>query len=770
MRLQVSLTALAAAMASTLPTYAAPQSPLSDRPHAESAPDHAHTNGLNAQHSEVLTAPTTALSAASPAPIAATANSAAPERRRERDIEEINITGTTTRFGATKSDIPILETSRSVSVITDQQFLDRGALTLDDTLLYTAGVVGDAFGFATRGDFPTVRGLDVPEYLDNIQALFGFTNNARSDIYTLEQVEVLKGPASVLYGQGSPGGILNTVSKRASQDNDTRELVLDYGTHDRKQIAADIGVNLSDTVSARLVALYRDSGTQVDFVNDDAIVLAPSLTFENDSTQITALINFTDRNSDTAGQFLPLLVSGCADTDVTISEPALCAGATGQQVDNSVYVGEPAFNRYDTQSFSATLFAVQDITDQLTFEATARYRDGEANYRQTWISFLGAGTPRVTPSGDAFGRTWYDAPATSEQYAVDARLRGQFKTGIFEHEALAGVHYQDAETATDAANLYALPTSFNIFSPVYDASEIPSQAAFDAVRVLRATDTETLGFYINDQITAGRFVFNAGIRFDDVSTSDGTTTQDDKATTLSFGALYKTDIGLNPYVSYAESFLPVVGIDTVTNQPLNPQEGKQWEFGLKYQPAGSRTYITAAYFDIEQSNLPNPADLPGANTQQEGIASIKGFETELHTQMGDFTLDAAFSYTDAEDPDGTPFPSLPKRQASAWLMWVPSAEPYEGLRIGAGARYASANPSNGTSFIAANGFAATPLEVVTSGYTVFDALIGYDFGDFDLSVNVRNLLGKDYYSTCLARGDCFSGETRTLVARLSYSF
>lgn len=688
------------------------------------------------------------------------------------DEETIVVTGRVSTFGATKSETPILETARSVSVITSEEFLEKGALTLDDTLNYTAGVVGDTFGFSTRGDFPRVRGLDVPEYLDNIQVLFGFYNNARSDIYTLEQVEVLKGPASVLYGQGSPGGILNTVSKRAGPDNLESEIFVEYGTYDRAQISADIGVDLSGDgrFTGRLVALYRNADTQVDFVNDDAIVVAPSLSFDNGTTSFTVLANYTDRNSDTAHQFLPLAVSGCASSKVTISEPNICSGNITQEVDPSLYVGDPGFNRYDSKSFSITLFGQHQFNDVLSYEATARYRDNEADYRQTWVSFLGDGTPRVLANGTATGRSWYDAPAGSDQIAVDSRFRAQFNTGAIEHEVLAGINFQSIETTLDAAFLYAQPTTFNLLSPVYSGSEIPAQALFDAARNNTINEIETLGFYINDQITIGNLILNAGIRFDDLKTGNGTTNQDNSATSLSFGALYKTPIGLNPYISYAESFQAVVGNDTVTNQPLLPQRGKQIEAGVKFQPPGTKTYVTASYFDIEQSNLPNPAGLPNASSQQEGVAKIKGFEIEAQTSIGDLYLDAAFSWLDTEDPDGVRFPSVPKTQGSAWASWKPSSGSLDGFMLGAGVRYAAGNESSGTAFLAANGFAPTPVLIETDGYTVFDGLIGYNFDRFSITLNARNIFNTEYYGTCLSRGDCFPGEGRTIQLRAGYRF
>ncbi len=694
------------------------------------------------------------------------------EADEKSDQNIIVVTGQVTNFGATKSETPILETARSVTVIGSEEFLVKGALTLDDTLNYTAGVVGDTFGFSTRGDFPRVRGLDVPEYLDNIQVLFGFYNNARSDIYALEQVEVLKGPASVLYGQGSPGGILNTVSKRAGPDNLEREIVVDYGTNNRKQIASDLGFDLSGdgTFTGRVVALYRDSGTQLDFIDDDAIVVAPSLTFDNGNTAITLLANYTDRNSDTAHQFLPLSVSGCPSANVTISEPNICAGMITQEVDPSLYVGDPNFNTYDSESFSISLFAQHKFNDALSYETTARYRESQVDYKQAWVAFLGDGNPRVLADGTAIGRSWYDAPASSDQIAVDSRFRAKFATGGIKHELLAGMNFQNVNTLTEAAYLYALPTTFNLFNPDYSGVEIPAMALLDAARGRRESETDMLGFYINDQITVGNLVLNAGIRFDQLTTGNGTTSQDDSATSLSFGALYKTPFGLNVYVSYAESFEAVVGVDPTTNQPLKPQLGKQYEVGLKYQPPGTQTYVTASYFDIEQSNLSNPNGLPSAASQQEGIAKIKGFEIEAQAVIGDFRIDGAFSVLDTQDPDGVRFPSVPEIQGSAWAAWRPSSGSFKGFLLGAGIRYAEGNESSGTAFLAANDFAPTPVLIETDGYTVFDGVIGYDFDQVSLTLNARNIFNTEYYGTCLSRGDCFPGEGRTIVARAAFKF
>lgn len=696
-------------------------------------------------------------------------------QRDESDDNTIVVTGAVSTFGATKSNAPIAETPRSISVITSDEFEDRGAISLANTVNYTSGVTGNAFGLSSRGDFFSIRGLDAPEYQDNLQVQFGFYNNARADIYTLEQVEVLKGPASVLYGQAAPGGIIATVSKIAGPDNLDREVVGQIGNFDRYQGAADLGFDLSGDgiLTGRMVAVARDSGTEIDFVNDDAIVIAPSITYDNGRTSLTALFNYTERNSDASAQFLPLFATGCQSSQVSISDKGFCANAPAEAVDPSAYVGDPSFNRYDTESITGTVFVTHDFTNALRFEGTARYRDNEAIYQQAWASFLGNGTARILPDGTLIGRSITGGPAGSNQFAFDARLRASFETGIIEHELLAGINYQDVDTFDNQAFFYAQPTAFNIYNPVYDGTGFPTDAEFAAAQSLSESETRSTDLYLIDRMAIGNLILDLGIRYSSVDSSDAMNNQEDEEYPITAGALYRTSIGLNPYVSYAESFRATVGTDAIAGGPLLPRRGEQIEVGLKYQPPGQPIYMSVAYFDLEEDNL---VDFITTGQTQPGLTiSAKGVEAEVQLQFGDLSFDFNFRHQDAVEADATgvslPRASLPDTTASLWTMWEPSTSSLSGLRVGAGVRYASQNESNGTAFLAANGFAPTPFRVVTDGYTVFDALLGYDFGNgLFASVNARNLFDKEYYSTCLSRGDCFPGEQRTVVGTLGFRF
>ncbi len=678
---------------------------------------------------------------------------------RER-IDEIVVEARMRRYSATKSDVPIMETARSVSIEDRREILERGALNLADTYVYSPGVFGETYGFATRGDWVKVRGLDVPEYRDSLQGLFSNYNNTRPDIYTIEQVEILKGPASVLYGRGSPGGIVNVVSK-VPQAKRQSELLAEFGNYARQQLAADLTgpIDEGGRWLYRFVGVYRDTGTQVDYVDENAVVLAPSLTWRpSDASQITLLANFQKTDSDTGAQFIPIAGS-------------MLPAPNGEFFDPDVYLGEPDFNRYNTETRSLSLLADHQLNDVFSIEATARITEGEADYRQAWPAFIG-GNGYVSNldgslyEGGRIPRTFYLSDATSEQHAIDVRVRAAISTGPFDHEILMGAQYQQVTTDNDTSYNYAMGYDFsadpanwddrywiNPFDPAYGS--VP-----DATELLPVTDapeavTTDRGIYVSDQILFDDWRITLGVRADDADTDTGSATQEDTAVSSSVGVLYQFENGLSPYASFAESFDPVAGTDNITGAPLKPREGRQYEAGIKYQFPQSPAWLTLAWFDIRQSNLPNPNSLPSAPSQQEGVARIDGYELAGLLAIGEVTVDASVSALAARDPNGFRLASVPERQASAWLSWRPGG--MQGFRAGLGIRYVGDSQDG-----------ADTLK--TPSYTLADLMVGYATQSWDVAVNLRNIADKQYFATCLARGDCFPGERRTVVGRVSFRF
>ncbi|CAI3952620.1 MAG: TonB-dependent siderophore receptor [Alteromonas macleodii] len=685
---------------------------------------------------------------------------AATEKAEKNAVEKIEVVGMRSPFGATKTNTPIVELARTISIETALDLKQKGVLNLSQSATYMAGVTGESYGYATRVDSISSRGLSIPRYRDSIQELFGSYNSTRAEIYTMEQVELLKGPASVLYGQGSPGGIMNYVSKTPTLGKGS-EVVLSYGSFDRAQVGLDVNGSLSenDKWMGRLVGIYRNADSQVDYVSDDTQVLMPSLSFmPSDNTTLTLIGLFQDTDSDTAAQFIPV-------------EGTLLPLADGTYLpDQDVYAGEPGFNKFDTKSNQVTLLGEHLINDTTSLSFTALWRDGEADYHQAWATFTGGtrylnayvGAP-VAPTDTFVPRTFYQADNTFSQHAFDVRVNKGFVTGSFEHELLAGVQYQNVKTDANSA-YYAgggvLQGDFryilDLANPEYTGA--PEQAIFDAIYndAPEQTVTDT-GLYLSDQISFENWRVTLGLRHDRVDNDTGVTEQDDTQTSYSAGILYRFDNGISPYLSYAESFETVVGLDNNNNQ-LKPEEGRQYEAGIKYELSSIPGFITLAYYDIEVSNLPNPNGLPDEAAQQQGVTTIEGFELEGRVDFGQITAQFAASVMDAEDPNGFSLSAQPDSNASLWINYSPLE--LEALTVGAGIRYVGESVSE-------NGV----IRYDTPSYTLGDLMVSYVISDnLDLQLNVRNVTDKKYLTSCLFRGDCFPGVRRTVNASLTYSF
>lgn len=680
-----------------------------------------------------------------------------------QQLEELIVIGQLSRNSATKSDTPLMETARSVAIVPEQLIIDRGAMNLDEALTYTAGVNGMPYGLATRGDFPLVRGLTAPVYQDSLQSLFGNYNNPRPNIYTIEQVEVLKGPAGALYGKGSPGGLINVVSKRP-QEETRREIVAGYGNYNFAEIAVDFTGRLDDQGQwlYRMIGVYSDSDTQINHVEDNRRVLAPSITWRpREDTDITLLLSYNDVDADAAAQFLPLYGT-------------LYPAPNGQYIDYDAFMGDSHFDKYDAHSYSATVLLNHQFNDIWSMEVNARYTDAQADYQQAWTAFIPNERYVFNPDDTLYKngtvpRSWYRGDSTSEQYAVDARFRADFTTAGIDHEVMLGAQYQDVTIGDQGYYAYALGYDLftgqpdatfgdaywiNVFNPV--SYGIPPQDYLDSLYVKEPdVSSQDVGVYASDQLTLGNWILTVGLRFDETQTDNGVETQSDSAISASAGLLYQFDNGFAPYISYADTFEPVIG-DNGNGDALDPQEGRQIEAGIKYEPASFPALMTLAVFDIHQTNLPDPATLPGSFEQQSGKAKVRGVEFESQASLGDFYWQVNASYLDTENPDGFSLASVPDTQASSWLSYRPSTA-WFGFKAGIGVRYMGDSYGGGDT-------------IKTPSYTLYDAMVGYEVGKWDFALNVNNASDKQFLATCLARGDCFPGERRTVVGTVRYVF
>jgi len=208
---------------------------------------------------------------------------------------------------ASKSDIPLVEMPQSVSVVSRDMIDLLNWTSLNESVRYSAGATGEAFGPDERYDWLQVRGFDPVQFIDGVQAPIGSVNNTGTDLYGSESVEVLKGSSSVLYGQAPPGGIVNMISRRPS-DEFGGELEVQAGENNMWQVAGDLTGPLTDSVNGRITALYRDRETQVDFLTSKRLFIAPAVTFNfGEDTALTLLANYQDDDLENQSTgFLPI--------------------------------------------------------------------------------------------------------------------------------------------------------------------------------------------------------------------------------------------------------------------------------------------------------------------------------------------------------------------------------------------------------------------------------------------------------------------------------
>jgi iron complex outermembrane receptor protein len=662
------------------------------------------------------------------------------------ELESVVVTATRATT-ATKTVTALTETPQAISVITADQFNDRGVLTMQETLRYSAGVTSEAYGLDTRQDQPVVRGFYSVQYLDGMMKLFGYSLIPRAEVYTLDRIEILRGPSSVLYGKGNTGGVTNMVSKRPKIESE-RELGVQFGSHDRKQLQFDLTGPIGDSFAARLVGVTRDSEMQTDQVKDDRVVLAPSLTWKaGDRTSITLLTLFQEDETASSQQFLPVVA--------TLRAPP------GRRLPDETFLGEPDFDKLDTRQSMASVLVEHGFSDALSLNSSWRYVNASTRFNEIYPDvYSNPEDPFIDADDRIVNRSAYSIDSDTEFFTTDNNVQYQFETGRFTHRMLAGIDYldfrEDSRSGSGDAN-----SPIDIYAPAYGTFTAPELGPESTLR------QDQIGVYLQDQVRyADRANFVLGVRRDRArSRVTGADEQTDYATTFRVGAIVDVGAGFSPYASYSESFLPLVGVDFY-NQTFKPQEGNQYELGLKWQPRIG-TLLTLAAFEIIETNRQTNDPNEVLNTVQTGEVRSKGMELEVsHAIARDLHLTAAYSYTQAEvtqsnfAPEvGRQVSDVPKDQASFWGVKTLNLNDALALRIGAGVRYVGETVS-----ISGSGSLTTP------SYTLADALASLEGRTWSFAVNATNLFDKQYYAPCRAFGDCFTGNRRVVFGTARYQF
>ena len=663
---------------------------------------------------------------------------------------------------ATKTGTPILETPQAINVVGRKEIEDRQAQSVSQALLYTPGVMNQ-YGTDVRYDWLYVRGFVPGRYLDGLRLPFGARgySQPRVESYGLERVELLKGPSSGLYGQNSPGGLLNLVSKRPTA-TPLREIQLQTGSFGRAQAAFDLSgpIDPEGRILYRLTGLARTTGTQLDYLEEDRVFIAPSLTLRPDAdTSLTILSQYLIIDSPGGGapQGLPALGT-------------LYANPKGR-IPTKRFIGEPNYDRFKLQQGFIGYAFEHRFNDVWTVRQNLRYSHVDANTQRVQAIGLGADSSTLSRYAWAF-------PERSDLFNIDNQAEARFSTGPFAHTLLLGADYLREDARYDESQLRIVP-SVDVFAPVYAGTVTRPPLG---TRITQGRNQT--GLYAQDEIRFGGFRLTVSGRQDWADAVTRTTNaatgaltrvkQDDAAFTSRVGLSYLLDGGLAPYISYATSFQPTAGTDRA-GQPFAPTEGEQIEGGIKFQPPGTNLLMTGTVFDLTQKNVLTPDPTDFRFNAQTGEARVRGVELEVKASLTE-SLDLIASYAAMNSEItkananaagasiiGNELPFVPQHQASAWLDYTFRTGDWAGLGLGAGVRYIGASVGDNANLY--------HIPVVT----LVDAAVRYDFGyrypalkGVDLAVNATNLFDKTYVSTCIAATGCFYGNRQTVLATLRY--
>ncbi|MCA1859798.1 TonB-dependent siderophore receptor [Janthinobacterium sp. HSC-3S05] len=652
---------------------------------------------------------------------------------------------------ATKTDTALNENPQSVSVVTADEISDRNAESLDETLRYTAGVTPNQRPLGSD-DSSLLRGFTIETngILQDGLRNSGRTFGASIEPYGLERLEVLRGPASVLYGQIPPGGMVNAVSKRPSADA-VREVGMEYGSYQRRQLKADVGGTL-DAPGAwtyRVVMLGREAHTRLDRDRDNRLYFAPSLTWQaGPATRLTLLARYEQDNQQYA-----------------FPNQLLQPGPRGQVDPKVNLMGDD--NRFKRRNTMLGYEFEHTFNDTWSLRQNLRYTRLKNDRTDMF--------PGGLNDDGTVERYFMPVDTTSKSLFADTQLQARFTTGVLAHQVLLGVDYANIRNTDDYRHQKGFIEPIDLYQPAYGKQPlVPAKAPTRA-----EAPSRQLGLYAQDQLKWDRWVVTAGLRRDKATQSRDVTDlhsgavkpdfhQSPSATTGRVGAVYLFDGGWAPYVSYATSFSPELGI-TANGNALKPSRGKQFEAGVRYEPVGQRASYTAAVFDLVRDNV-TTSDIgnPG-RLQQTGKVGSRGVELEARTEFASrLSLIAQYTYLDTEvrksnNGDlGLQQAGAPRHSASAWarqsFTLAGSLPAYAAL----GMRFLGAMRSNSD---------GENLNIRNGGLTQWDAALGVSRGPWQFALNVNNVLNKQTLYDCgYLPNLCYRNAERTANVSAMYRF
>jgi iron complex outermembrane recepter protein len=619
---------------------------------------------------------------------------------------------------ATGTDTPLLDVPQSIQVVPQQVIRDRNVRELGDALRTVTGVVEgsgrgtSAFGpgFIIRG-FPTNRSV----FRDGVP-YFTLAPITTTDI---ETIEVLKGPASVMFGAGEPGGIINLTSKKPL-DEPYYEVSATIGSFNTYGVSADLSgpLNEDKSIKYRLNVSYENYGSFRDFVDGDRIIISPVIAWQMGERT----------NLNFYGQYI--------GNEETLDEGLVASNGKILNLPRERFLGED-FAKFEQDQYMVGYNFKHEFSDNWSFQHNLQY----LNYKPL----------RYGPLFDSFdeetgelSRLAYSADGSYNRFFTDAKFTGDFYTGKVKHKLYAGLEYRynSERPGFQFSDLYP---SINVFDPVYIGKPFARKTEF-----FRDDRESRISFYIQDQVDLfSNLKLLAGFRYDyadqdrtqgDVGAPREKFKQEDDEISPRIGLIYQPASNVSLYASYTTSFLP----SGATNRNFNgstfdPETGQQWEIGVKTD-ISDRFTITASLFDIKKQNISVEDPNNRFFSIQTGEQTSKGFELYLGGEiLPGWNLTAGYTYLDAfvsKDTTGLTdnrLPNVPENQFSLWTTYEIPEGDLKGLGFGLGLFYVGERQGD-----------------ISNSYSIpsyfrTDMALFYKRDTWDVQLNIENLFDNTYF-------------------------
>lgn len=638
------------------------------------------------------------------------------------------------RTGISKEDM-----AKSVQTFNQNFMEDASIQNIDDVITMSSNTVytGDTDGKSTN---ITIRGFSgTPILFDGMR----YTNSiAHPEVYSLESVEVLKGPDSLQYGQSNPGGLVNLVTKKPTKESLTK-IELEVNDNPSYSPKIDLGgaINEDKSLYFRLTSVLKyDEGWTNSNTDTNKVFIAPSLAYDiNDNNTITFVTEYTDEKTPT-----------------NFGSNINSKGELVAPIKN--VTGHPDEEFEKTQKVAG--FDLDSVFDTWNSNLRYRYFDNNRDYGDVYLPLM------YFEATNTVRRFAAEQKTESSEHALQYTLNKEFDLFGKKNNLSIGADYNKAYSKTLSRVVQGKTFDINLANPIYEPYIISVNDLGLPIRNMSSAKTyvESYGTFLQDNINlTDDLIFSAGVRYSESKPQNG---QKSDATTPSFGLVYHISPETSVYANYSQSFTPNSRVD-INGKILNPEEGKGYEFGVKQKLFDDKFDLTTAFFKIEKENVAELDENDPTRTRYKasGEQESQGVEIDLSGDItSNWSVIASYGYVDTKNKliNNNELRNAPNHTANLFTTYKLSALNLPDYYIGGGAKYIGSK------------YADDANSIKLDSALIYNATIGYKKGNWRANLSVQNLTDEEYVdgsaSGVTSDTRVYVGTPRTILATIGYKF